>query len=141
LANGLLEAVNGGDVFAAPATSLELFNATVEGLTPEQVTAAVRPVFEGQGPVIMVTSPVAIEGGEAAVTAALEASRQVAVTARADEAALDWPYTDFGTPTQPTARTEIADLGVTRVDFPNGVRLFIKPTEFRDNQVLVNVRT
>ena len=141
LANGLLGAVNEGDVFASPATSLALFNATVEGLTPDQVTAAVRPVFEGQGPVVLVTSPVAIEGGEAAVTAALEASRQVAVTARADEAALEWPYTDFGTPAQPSARTEIADLGVTRVDFPNGVRLFVKPTEFRDNQILVSVRT
>ncbi|KQY84611.1 pitrilysin family protein [Brevundimonas sp. Root1423] len=141
LANGLLSAVNDRNVFASPATSLELFNATVEGLTPDQVTAAVRPVFEGQGPVLMVTSPVAIEGGEAAVTAALEASRQVAVTARADEAALEWPYTDFGTPARPGARTEIADLGVTRVDFPNGVRLFVKPTDFRDNQILVNVRT
>jgi zinc protease len=141
LANGLLGAVNEGDVFASPATTLELFNAAIEGLTPDQVTAAVRPVFQGQGPVVMVTSPVAIEGGEAAVTAALEASRQVAVTARTDEAALEWPYTDFGTSTQPTARTEIADLGVTRVDFPNGVRLFIKPTEFRDDQILVNIRT
>ena len=141
LANGLLGAANGGDVFVSPATSLDLFNATVEGLTPDQVTAAVRPVFEGQGPVVMITSPVAIEGGEAAVTAALEASRQVAVTARADDAALEWPYTDFGTPTRPSARAEIADLGVTRVDFPNGVRLFVKPTDFRDNQILVNVRT
>lgn len=141
LANGLLGAVNEGDVFASPATSLELFNATVNGLTPDQVTAAVRPVFEGQGPVVMVTSPVPIEGGEAAVTAALEASRQVEVTPRAEEAALEWPYTDFGMPARPAARTEIADLGVTRVDFPNGVRLFVKPTEFRDNQILVNVRT
>lgn len=141
LANGLLGAANDGDVFASPATSLALFNATVDGLTPDQVTAAVRPVFEGQGPVVMVTSPIAIEGGEAAVTAALEASRQVTVTVRADEAALEWPYTDFGAPAQPSGRTEIADLGVTRVDFPNGVRLFVKPTDFRDNQILVNVRT
>jgi zinc protease len=141
LANGLLGAANGETVFSSPATNLELFNATVEGLTAQEATALVRPVFEGQGPVVMVTTPVAIEGGEAAVTAALTASRQVAVAARADDAALEWPYTDFGTPTQPGPRTEIADLGVTRVDFPNGVRLFVKPTEFRDNQILVNVRT
>lgn len=141
LANGLVGAVNGDNVFSSPATNLDLFNAAVEGLTPAQVTAAVRPVFEGQGPVVLVTSPVEIEGGEAAVTAALEASRATAVTARADDAEMEWPYTDFGTPTQPSARTEIADLGVTRVDFPNGVRLFVKPTDFRDNQILVNVRT
>ncbi|HEX8660689.1 MAG TPA: insulinase family protein, partial [Brevundimonas sp.] len=141
LANGLVGAVNGDNVFSSPATNLELFNAAVEGLTAEQVTAAVRPVFEGQGPVVLVTTPVEIEGGEAAVTAALEASRRTAVTARADDAAMEWPYTDFGTPTQPASRTEIADLGVTRVDFPNGVRLFVKPTDFRDDQILVNVRT
>ncbi|HST92397.1 MAG TPA: insulinase family protein [Brevundimonas sp.] len=141
LANGLVGAVNGDNVFSSPATNLELFNAAVEGLTAAQVTAAVRPVFEGQGPVVLVTTPVEIEGGEAAVTAALESSRRTAVTARADDAAMEWPYTDFGTPTQPTSRTEIADLGVTRVDFPNGVRLFVKPTDFRDDQILVNVRT
>lgn len=141
LANGLVGAVNSQTVFSSPATNLELFNAVVEGLTVDQVNAAVRPVFEGQGPVVMVTTPVPIEGGEAAVTAALEASRQTPVVARAAEAALEWPYTDFGTPTQPASRTEVADLGVTRVDFPNGVRLFVKPTEFRENQILVNVRT
>src|SRR5690606_10143909 len=41
LANGLLSAANEGDVFASPATALDLFNATVEGLTPDQVTAAI----------------------------------------------------------------------------------------------------
>ncbi|KQW83224.1 M16 family metallopeptidase [Brevundimonas sp. Root1279] len=141
LANGLVGAANAETVFTAPATNLELFNATVEGLTPAQVDAAVRPVFEGQGPVVLVTTPAPIDGGEAAVTAALEASRRTVVTARAADAALEWPYTSFGTPGRPAQRTEIADLGVTRVDFPNGVRLFVKPTEFRDNQILVNVRT
>ncbi|MDO9588586.1 MAG: insulinase family protein [Brevundimonas sp.] len=141
LADGLVRAVNDDRVFSSPTTNLELFNATVEGLTPDQVQAAVHPVFEGQGPVVLVTTPVEIPGGEAAVTAVLEASRQTAVSARADEAALEWPYTDFGPPAPPGARAEIADLGVTRIDFPNGVRLFVKPTNFRDNQILVNVRT
>ena len=141
LANGLAGAVNGETVFSSPTTNLDLFNAVVAGLMPAQVDAAVRAVFEGQGPVVLVTTPVAIEGGEAAVTAALESSRQTVVTARADDSALEWPYTDFGTPSSPSARAEIPDLGVTRVDFPNGVRLFVKPTEFRDNQILVNVRT
>lgn len=141
LANSLVAAVNGDHVFTSPATNLERFNAVAEGLTAAQVTAALGPVFEGQGPVILVTTPVEIEGGEAAVTAALDASRQTVLIARADDVALEWPYTDFGTPVQPTARTEIADLGVTRVDFANGVRLFVKPTNFRDNQIVVNVRT
>jgi len=95
--------VSKGTLFLYFPSKEELFKAVVEGLTVDQVNAAVRPVFEGQGPVVMVTTPVPIEGGEAAVTAALEASRQTPVVARADEAALEWPYTDFATPTQPTS--------------------------------------
>ena len=91
--------------------------------------------------VVIVTSPVAIEGGEAAVVAALEASRQTPVTARADEAAMEWPYAEFGAPGVPASRTELADLGTTLVTFPNGVRLTVKPTTFRDEQILVSVRT
>lgn len=141
LANGLLGAVNDDRVFNNPQTSLDLFEQAVKDLTPEQVNAAVRPVFEGQGPLVLFSSPVPVEGGEAAVTAALEASRQTAVEARAEQAALQWPYTDFGAPAVPATRTEVADLGATLVTFPNGVLLNIKPTNFRDDQILVSAST
>ena len=141
LASGLLNSVNGETVFTTPQTNLDLFNKAVEGLTAAQVDAAVRTVFEGQGPLMLVSSPEPIEGGEAAVTAALTASRAVPVTARAADAALAWPYTNFGTPGVPSSRTEIADLAVTEVTFPNGVRLTIKPTDFRANQILVSAQT
>ena len=42
---------------------------------------------------------------------------------------MEWPYTSFGTPTQPSSQTEIADLGTTLVTFPNGVKLTVKPTD------------
>ena len=140
LAGALLGAANDDDVFSTPATDLALFNAAVDGLTVEAVNAAVRDAFRGNGPLAFVTTPIAIEGGEAVVTAALEASRQVAVTAPVVVAAMAWPYTDFGTPTQPSAQTEIADLGTTLVTFPNGVKLTVKPTTFTDDQILVSVR-
>ncbi len=140
LAGALLNAANENDVFSTPATQLEIFEATVDGLTLETVNAAVRDAFTGNGPLAFVTTPTAIEGGEAAVTAALEASAQVPVTAPVAQAAIEWPYTSFGTPTQPSDRTEVADLGTTLVTFPNGVRLTVKPTTFTDEQILVNVR-
>ncbi len=140
LASALLDAANDGDVFSAPATNLALFNAAVAGLTAEQVNAAVRDAFQGNGPLAFVTTPVAIEGGETAITAALEASRQVAVAAPVVAEAMTWPYTDFGTPTEPSGRTELADLGTTLVTFPNGVKLTVKPTTFTDDQILVAVR-
>jgi zinc protease len=141
LATGLVGSVNAKTVFNTPQTSLELFNAAVEGLTAAAINQTLPNVFQGQGPVALVVSPVEIEGGEAAVTAALEASRLVPVTAPAAQAALEWPYTSFGTPGTVTDRREIAGIGATVVTFSNGVTLTVKPTEFRDEQILVRVDT
>lgn len=141
LANALLGAVNDDRVFTTPAENLALFNRAVEGLTADQVTTAAREVFAGQGPLVLFTSPVAVEGGEQAVTDALNASRETTVAAPAAQAALEWPYADFGTAGVAGPRSEIADLGVTQVSFPNGVRLIVKPTDFRDQQILINVQT
>jgi len=139
LAGALLSAANNNTVFSTPQTQLDIFNRTVEGLTVEPVNAAVRDAFTGHGPLAFVTAPAPIEGGEAAVAAVLEASRQIPVAAPVVQAAVEWPYSDFGTPTQPSERTEVADLGTTLVQFPNGVRLTVKPTDFTDEQILVNV--
>ncbi|WP_435992578.1 M16 family metallopeptidase [Brevundimonas sp. LjRoot202] len=141
LANGLVSAVNEAEVFSSPQTELDLFNASVEGLTAAQVNATLAPAFSGGGPLALVITPVDIEGGEAAVTAALEASRQVPVSAPAAQAELEWPYTSFGTPGVVSEQREIAELGATVVTFANGVRLTVKPTTFRDEQILVSVRT
>ncbi|TFW15319.1 insulinase family protein [Brevundimonas intermedia] len=141
LATGLLGAVNDDQVFSAPQTNLDLFNAAVEGLTADQVNQATKAVFEGQGPLVLFSSPVPVEGGEAAVTAALEASRNTPIQARAVEAELKWPYDNFGAPAVPASRTEVADLGATLVRFPNGTLLNIKKTDFRAEQILVSART
>lgn len=141
LANAIAGAVNARSVFSSPQTNLDLFNAAVEGLTAAQVNASLQTVFTGGGPLALVVTPVEIEGGEAAVTAALTASRQVPVSAPAAQAALEWPYTQFGAPGVVASRREIAEVGATVVTFANGVRLTVKPTDFRDEQILVSVHT
>lgn len=141
LAAILVNSVNGGSVFSSPQTSLDLFNAGVSGLTAAQVNAALQTVFTGGGPLALVVTPVEIEGGEAAVTAALEASRLVPVTAPAAQASQDWPYAQFGTPGTVQSRQELAEVGATVVTFANGVRLTVKPTAFQDEQILVSARS
>ena len=141
LANAILGAANDDLVFSAPATNLALFDAVVKDLKAAQVDAAVKTVFEGQGPLALVVTPEAIEGGEAGVTAALQASRAVPVTARAAQAELQWPYADFGAAAAPVNRAEVAAVGATVVNFANGVRLTVKPTTFKDEQILISVRT
>ncbi|MDY6923644.1 MAG: insulinase family protein [Pseudomonadota bacterium] len=141
LANALAGSVNSKTVFNTPQTSLDLFNASVEGLTAATVNQTLPQVFQGEGPMALVVSPVAIEGGEAAVTAALEASRAKPVTAPAAQAELDWPYETFGAAGAVVEQREIAELETTVVTFANGVTLTVKPTGFRDEQILVRVDT
>ncbi|HEX8660552.1 MAG TPA: insulinase family protein, partial [Brevundimonas sp.] len=141
LSNGLLSAVNDKQVFTTPQTNLDLFNAAVDGLSIAEMNAAIKPVFEGGGPLIMVTSPVALEGGEAAVTAALETSRGVAVAALGTPEAKAWDYTNFGAPGVVKSRRELAELGATEVTFENGVVLVVKPTTFADESISVQIVT
>jgi zinc protease len=141
LAGALSSSVNNRAVFNTPQTSLDLFNASVEGLTAATINETLPRVFQGEGPMALVVSPVEIEGGEAAITAALEASRQTPVTAPAVQAQLEWPYETFGAAGAVTERREIAEIGATVVTFANGVTLTVKPTSFRDEQILVRVDT
>ena len=50
-----------------------------------------------------------------------------------------WPYESFGTPGKTVETREISDLDTVFVRFENGVRLTLKPTKFRDDEVLVRV--
>lgn len=139
IANDIVDSLDDQEVVTSPAQDLAMFEAEVKGLTAAEVTAALRSTFTGAGPLVFVSSPTPIEGGEPAVLAALAESQKTPVKPPADAAAVTWPYERFGTPGQVTETREIADLGTTFVRFVNGVRLTVKPTKFRDDEVLVRV--
>ena len=141
LANSMLNTVNERQVFNSPRNDLDLFEATVKGLKTAEVSDALKPIFTGGGPLTMVTSPVPIEGGEAAVAAVLQNSRQLAVAAPVAPAKLPWPYTDFGKPGTVAERRELAGLGATVVTFANGVTLTVKSTTFSKDSIAINLLT
>ena len=141
LAGSLENAVNERQVITSPQTDLDLFEAAVKGLKPAQVNEALKPVFTGGGPLTMVISPVAVEGGEAAVAAAFQNSRQVAVAAPVAPPKLPWPYTNFGKPGTVVTRRELPGLGATVVTFANGVTLTVKSTTFSKDSIAINLLT
>ncbi|HEY0646719.1 M16 family metallopeptidase [Phenylobacterium sp.] len=139
LAQEVLNSLADHTVVTSPAEDLAMFEADVKGLKAETVNALLKTTFRGQGPLVFMASPTPIEGGEAAVLAALTTSQQVAVAPPAQQQALTWPYESFGPPGKVAERREVADVGATFVRFANGVRLTVKPTTFRDDEVLVRV--
>ncbi|MDB5438274.1 MAG: peptidase, partial [Caulobacteraceae bacterium] len=68
LADTITDSIDARDIVTSPAQDLALFDQIVKSVTPAQVNAAIKSAFSGQGPLMFVSSPVAIEGGEAALT-------------------------------------------------------------------------
>jgi zinc protease len=139
LAGDIVDSLDDDEVVTSPAQDLALFEEAVKGLKAETVSGVLKGLFTGQGPLIYLASPTPVEGGEATVLAAFEGSRQVAVTPPAAPTQAAWPSESFGPPGQVAETRTVDDLGVTFIRFANGVRLTVKPTKFRDDDVLIRV--
>ncbi|MDP3660582.1 pitrilysin family protein [Phenylobacterium sp.] len=140
LAAEIVDSLDDDTVVTDPAQDLAMFESAVKDLKAEQVSAALKGAFKGSGPLTFMASPTPIEGGEAALLAALQESQKVAVTSPAEPSEVTWPYASFGNPGKVVEEREVADLDTVFVRFANGVRLTIKPTRFRDDEILIRVR-
>ncbi|MGE5502020.1 MAG: M16 family metallopeptidase [Ignavibacteriales bacterium] len=139
LAAQIVNSLEENDIVTSPAEDLAIFEAAVKDLKAEQVSDALRAAFSGAGPLIFLASPDAVQGGNDAVLAAYKTSQAVAVTPPAAPVQVSWPYESFGPSGQVVEQREVADLDTVFVRFANGVRLTVKPTKFRKEQVLVRV--
>ena len=140
LANELIGSLSDEDVVTSPAQDLELFETVVKDLKAAAVSSALKTAFSGSGPLVFVATPTPIDGNESAVAQAFDASRKVAVAEPVAPRQITWPYSSFGAAGKVAEEREITDLDTVFVRFENGVRLTVKPTRFRDDQVLVKVR-
>ena len=140
VADDIVSTLSTPEVETSPAEDLALFNAAVLGLSPAAVNTAIAAAFAGSGPLVFIATPTAIEGGDKAASLALAAAEAAPIAAPSVREAVGWPYQAFGPPGEVAARTEAADLDTTFVRFANGVRLTIKPTKFRADQILVKAR-
>jgi zinc protease len=140
LANAFIGTVGEREVITDPSQDQAIFEAAVKDLKADKVSDALKAAFEGSGPLIALVTPTAVPGGEPTLLAALSASQQVAVTPPAAPGATAWPYASFGVPGKVVETRELADLDTVFVRFENGVRLTVKPTRFRDDQILVQAR-
>jgi zinc protease len=139
LANEIVGSLDDHEVVTSPAEDAALFEATVKGLKAETVSAALKNAFKGEGPLIFMASPKPVQGGEQAILDEYAASQKTAVTAPTASRQIVWPYESFGTPGKVVETKDVTDLDTVFVRFENGVRLTIKPTKFRDDEVLVRV--
>jgi len=137
LADHLVGSIDRGTVFVTPAADLALFDDIAPKVTIEQVNAALRESFSGNGPLLFLGGPQAMEGAEQVLADAANGPAEPQKPEAPQPEA--WPYTSFGTPGEVAERHDVSDLGATMVRFANGVRLTVKPTAFHADQILVSV--
>jgi hypothetical protein len=139
VADSVVGGMAAGQVPTSPAQDLILFDQTAATAKPEDVAAALRGEFDGAGPLLFMSSPVAVEGGETTLASTYAADRASPIEAAPEPVAS--AYHDFGEPGKLANRQDVIDLDTVFVRFENGVRLTIKPTKFRPGEVDVRVRS
>lgn len=141
LADALISAVQNEHVFAHPEQSLALLERLEPQITARSVTDALRAQMQGLGePLIRITSKQAIAGEEAAVLAAYQASKAVPVIAAENKAVPTFAYDKIGKAGKIVHDERVADLGIRRIRFANGVMLNIKQTDFQKDRVAISMR-
>lgn len=136
-AEDIMRAVVGGRAVMSAQAGLSLFEDMVKDVTVAQVTRAMQPLFTGEGPLVTISTPTPIPGGEVAVLAQLKAAGRQPVTPPVQQVEVTWPYTDFGKAGVVASRRVVAGIDATVVTFANGTVLTVKPTRFADGEILV----
>ena len=86
LADGLVRDLTEDRVFTAPDQDLQEITEILALASPETAVHELRALWADNGPLVFVSGPVQIEGAEAAITAAYQASHGQAVIPPADNA-------------------------------------------------------
>jgi zinc protease len=126
-----------------PAPGIEYEYQLVKQLLPTvttaEVSAMVRTLMTDEGRVILATAPQ--KDGlqlptDTALRSALASAEATSVTAWRDTSLTRALVETKPQPAAVTSRREIPEIGVTLVKFANGVEAWLKPTTFKNDQVL-----
>jgi zinc protease len=111
-------------------------------ITNDEVSAMTRALMSDDGRVVLATSPEKdglAAPTEAGLRAALASADAAVVTAWSDTAASRPLVVNKPRPATVSSRRELPEVGVTIVRFSNGVEAWLKPTTFKNDQILFSL--
>jgi zinc protease len=136
-AQRIVAAIDGNSVISSAEANLALFEELAPTLTPAVVAEALKGLFTGSGPRLVMLSPEAVTGLPEALAAAEKAAPAERQSDR--KVSLDALPAPKGVGRE-VSRQRIADLGATIVRFANGSSLVFKQTEYDKGNVGVALR-
>ena len=135
----MLRNLTGAGTFDTAEEDRRVGRMAVERTSKATIDAKFKHVWtDGSGPIIVMvgaSSPTPAEV-KAVWTAALATPPGPPV----DQKVRAWAYGDFGPPGKVVSRKVDADLGMTRLEFANGVRVNFKQTQNASDQVTIRIR-
>jgi zinc protease len=141
LANELVRHFLQGEPAPGIAYEFELAKRFVPAVTAEEVTDVMRRLVRDDNRVVLGVAPVTADSAapsDAALAAAFTAAFTAPVTAWTDAAAGKALVADPPPAGRVTGRREIEAVGVTVLTLSNGMEVWLKPTDFKADQVVFN---
>lgn len=140
-AEQMVNAVDNASVISSAQTVRDNFEVNARAMTPERVGQAMRDMFAGSGPRMLIVSPTPIAGGESALAEGLAAARATAPAQReADRRVTFNDLPRLGSPGRVVSQQRIEDMDTTIVRFANGTTLTFKHTDYERGSVSVQMR-
>ena len=144
LAAEIIRQVNSDRVILSPEQEREVLAPAIHSMTPADIHDALRRAWAADHTLVSVSGSVDLAGAGPSPTETIgrvfAASRAAPVSAPVQAEAVNFPYLPAPPgPGEVVQRIDHADLGVVQVAFANGLRLSLKPTDFKDNEVLVSL--
>ena len=142
LAREIISSLNTNRVLMSPRQEKEIYTPIINQVTVKDVNEVFKDIWAVGHRLLLVTGNVKLSNKdpEKKILNSYRESLGVAVTKPAGEKAVIFPYLpEPGTEARIIRTKTIHDLGITQVDFNNGVRLNIKKTDFKADQVLINI--
>jgi zinc protease len=118
---------------------LEFARKAIPGISLEEINRMAAQQLSGQNGVVMVSFPKK-EGvtapTEAEISSLIEASKTMQVKAYEENIPKEPLIKEMPKPATITDQTTLPDVGITEWRLSNGVRILLKPTDFKSDQIL-----
>jgi zinc protease len=140
-ADDIVGAVDIRETVAAPQTVVDVYAGLKNKLTPERLLAASKSLFEGEAVRIFLSTPKALEQGEARLASALTAPVTGNKNVRLAEGSLTFDaLPKLGKPGKVIASTSNQRFDIETVSLSNGVKALLYPNKAENGQIRMLVR-
>lgn len=127
-------------VFMSPAQLYELYTPIIQAVTLPEIHEAFKQAWEADNRLILVTGNVELTNPLEKIEAIWKAGYKTKISPPVDKRKVVFPYLALPASKGKIIRqTIIDDLDIIQVDFKNKVRLNLKKTALKDNEVLVRI--